>query len=147
VIAVAGCAVFAAGCGSGGSSSERAFATKADRICRSERARLAAIPRPGLVIAVKPFLDRALPVLQRQRREVAALDGADSGEAKTLLARWDDVLSAARGAGKASASGDDARVALALKATHRAKLAADDAARDAGADGCTGFSPFEYQKR
>lgn len=133
-------AVTLAGCGGGGSSFD---AAKANAICRADRAKLEAIRRPGTILDVKPFLVRALPVLERQRKDVAALPGSDTGDAKAMVARWDDVLTAARRAQRAA---DEARLAFAMRATHAAKLKADDAADDAGARDCKGFSPFEYRK-
>jgi len=135
------------GCGSHASATGAEFAQQANARCTTSRAQLAKLPRPASLLGMHPYLDRAVPILESERKAVGGLPGAGGSKASALLRAWDHVLEASRSAAAASRTVDDARIAVSMKATHTAKLAADAAAQAAGARACTGFSPFEYDKR
>jgi hypothetical protein len=136
-------ALVAAGCGSK-PLSHAAFVRKADAACAARRAQLRALPRPGALIFFARYLDRALPILRKQRHDVGALrePPADKAQVKLLLSRWDAVLADLADMHRASKTGDDAGIAFGLRHAFRDNKAAKEPARKLGLGACSHFSPF-----
>jgi hypothetical protein len=73
--AVAALLVLAAGCGGGGGErlSRDAYVAKADAICRDAGTKRKALHAPSSIPQISPYVDRALPILDRARKELRAL--------------------------------------------------------------------------
>ena len=136
-IAVVGVAAALAGCAGGDDFGERAAG-----ICADKEAELAKVPRPRALILFEDYLARALPIVVSQRNAVADVDGSDSGDAKKMLDRWDDVISALRDMQEGAKAGSDIGIVIPLRRAAAAEKEADAAARAAGADECAGFNPI-----
>ena len=136
-LALAATAVLA-GCG----GDEDDFAERAAAICKQKRAEIEKLPRPGALILFEDYLEKALPILREQRRQVTDLDGADSGDAQEMLSSWNAVLRALEDMRKGAAAGSDIAIALGLRRAAAAERRADEAARQLGVEECAGFNPL-----
>ena len=128
-----------AGCSRGGGDE---LAQEASKICEQRRAEVSTVRRPGALILFDDYLTKVLPILRRERQQVEALDGADSGDAERMLLAWTDVLEALADMQQGAKAGSDIGIVIPLRRAAAAERRADKAARGAGADACVGFNPF-----
>jgi hypothetical protein len=133
-----------AGCGGGSPAGHGRLVGGAQRACAAARAQVTVVPRPAAFFGLARYLRRVVPVLRRERDSVAALPaaGADRARQRTLVVRWDAVLSGLAEISRGVRTGDDAVVAFGLKRTFRANEAAKPAARALGGGACLHFSPL-----
>jgi len=127
-----------AGCARGSDE----FAQEASKICEQKRAEVSTVRRPGALILFDDYLTEVLPILRRERQQVEALDGADSGDAERMLVAWKDVLEAFADMQDGAKAGSDIGIVIPLRRAAAAERRSDEAARAAGADACVGFNPF-----
>jgi hypothetical protein len=132
------------GCGGSKPLSHAAFAAKANAVCRAQRAKVVAVPRPGALLQFQAYLAKVLPLVRAERDGVAKLKPPKSDRPRVdrLLARWDNVVGALDRMQGGAKSGDDALIALGLRGAHAADAQATAAAGSLGVGACAPFSPF-----
>jgi hypothetical protein len=138
-------ALLLAACGGGGGDlTHDEFARKASRLCAADRAKVTALPRPRALIFFGEFLDRVVPIMRRERSELADLrtPPSDRANLRRLLRAWDDVLAPIQAMQHSAKVGDDAGIAFGLRHAAAANRDATSAARALGVDACGQFSPF-----
>ncbi len=140
VVPLAAVAALLSGC-AGSAPTREEFTADANRVCREHAKRIAEERRPGALILFADYTAKVLPLLRKQRDEVAELDRTPDVDVEPLLERWDEVLDALERIDRAGNAGEDIGIVMGLRTANAAGTKADAVARRIDVDDCVGFNP------
>ena len=136
---VAGALTLAASaCGGEGMLSQEEFQEQGNAICAKYDKQIEDIPTPTSVEEVPGYVDKALPIVERQIDEMKELNPPEEnqGTFDEMIAEAEKTVQAGRDLGEAAEENDDAAIEQALNEGNAASDRADEHATELGLTDC-----------
>jgi hypothetical protein len=136
---VAGAAAFvAAGCGGEGRLSQADFQEQGNAICAKYDRQIEDIGTPTSVEEVPAYVDKALPIVERQIDDMKELNPPEDDQETfdDMIAEAEKTVEAGRNLGEAAEANDQAAIEKALNEGNAASDRADEHATDLGLTDC-----------
>ena len=135
---VTGLAAVAAACGGDERLSREELQTKGNAICSKYDKQIDAIGTPTSVEEVPEYVNKALPIVEKEIDEMKALTPPEEDQETfdQMIAEAEKTVEAGRDLGEAAEKNDDAAIEKALNAGNTASDRADQHAQKLGLDAC-----------
>jgi hypothetical protein len=138
MLAAGAAALLAAGCGGEERLSQEAFQEQGNAICAKYDSQIEDIATPTSVEEVPAYVDKALPIVERQIDDMKELNPPEEDQEAfdDMIAEGEKTLEAGRELGEAAEANDDAAIEKALNEGNAASDRADEHATDLGLSDC-----------
>ena len=137
-LAAAAAALVAAGCGGEERLSQEDFQEQGNAICAKYDKQIEEIGTPTSVEEVPAYVDKALPIVERQIGDMKELNPpeADQEAFDEMIAEAEKTVEAGRDLGEAAEAKDEAAIENALNEGNAASDRADEHATELGLTDC-----------